>query len=83
MEREFFAARPIKPDLGVLGRKWAPIILADVGLRRVDHFQRPTSFEPSAQLQNPEQETRGARGSRHDSKSGKDTSAGTGPVGHD
>jgi len=46
-------------------------------------FQRPTSFEPSAQLQNPEQETRGARGSGHDSKSGKDTSAGTGPVGHD
>ena len=38
MEREFFAARPIKPDLGVLGRKWALIILADVGLRRVDHF---------------------------------------------
>ena len=37
-EREFFAARPIKPDLGVLGRKWALLILADVGLRRVDRF---------------------------------------------
>ena len=38
VEREFFAARPIKPDLGVLGRKWALLILADIGLRRVDRF---------------------------------------------
>ena len=38
MEREFFAARPIRPDLGVLGRKWALLILGDVGLRRVDRF---------------------------------------------
>ncbi|OLB69654.1 hypothetical protein AUI06_08520 [archaeon 13_2_20CM_2_52_21] len=38
VEREFFAARPIKPDLGVLGRKWALLILADVGLRGVDRF---------------------------------------------
>ncbi|HWY28329.1 MAG TPA: helix-turn-helix domain-containing protein [Candidatus Sulfotelmatobacter sp.] len=38
MEEEFFAARPIKPDLGVLGRKWALLILADIGLRRVDRF---------------------------------------------
>lgn len=38
MEREFFAARPIKPDLGVLGHKWALLILADIGLRRVDRF---------------------------------------------
>ena len=38
VEREFFAARPIKADLGVLGRKWAFLILADVGLRRVDRF---------------------------------------------
>jgi DNA-binding HxlR family transcriptional regulator len=38
VEREFFAARPIKPDLGILGRKWALLILADVGLRRVDRF---------------------------------------------
>jgi DNA-binding HxlR family transcriptional regulator len=37
-EREFFAARPIKPDLGVLGRKWALLILADIGLRQVDRF---------------------------------------------
>src|SRR2546422_4989566 len=38
VEREFFAARPINPDLGVLGRKWALLILADIGLRRVDRF---------------------------------------------
>ena len=38
VEREFFAARPIKPDLGVLGRKWALLILADIGLRSVDRF---------------------------------------------
>ena len=38
LEKEFFAARPIKPDLGVLGRKWALLILADIGLRRVDRF---------------------------------------------
>jgi len=37
-EREFFAARPIKPDLGILGRKWALLILADIGLRRIDRF---------------------------------------------
>jgi DNA-binding HxlR family transcriptional regulator len=38
VEKEFFAARPIKPDLGVLGRKWALLILAEVGLRKVDRF---------------------------------------------
>ena len=38
VEKEFFAARPIKPDLGVLGRKWALLILADIGLRQVDRF---------------------------------------------
>ena len=38
VEIEFFAARPIKPDLGVLGRKWAILILADIGLRGVDRF---------------------------------------------
>jgi DNA-binding HxlR family transcriptional regulator len=38
VESEFFAARPIKPDLGVLGRKWALLILADIGLRHVDRF---------------------------------------------
>ena len=37
-EKEFFAARPMKPDLGILGRKWALLILADIGLRRVDRF---------------------------------------------
>ena len=38
LEQEFFAARPIRPDLGVLGPKWALLILADIGLRRVDRF---------------------------------------------
>ncbi len=38
VEEEFFAARPIKPDLGILGRKWALLLLADIGLRRVDRF---------------------------------------------
>jgi DNA-binding HxlR family transcriptional regulator len=38
VEKEFFAARPIKADLGILGRKWALLILADIGLRGVDRF---------------------------------------------
>jgi len=38
LEKEFFAARPIKPDLGVLGRKWALLILSDIELRKVDRF---------------------------------------------
>ena len=38
LTRDFFAARPVRPDLGVLGRKWALLILADVGLRGVDRF---------------------------------------------
>src|SRR5690242_19134060 len=38
VEKEFFAARPIKSDLGILGRKWALLVLADIGLRRVDRF---------------------------------------------
>jgi len=38
LEKEFFAARPIKPDLGVVGRKWALLILSDIGLREVDRF---------------------------------------------
>jgi DNA-binding HxlR family transcriptional regulator len=38
VEKEFFAARPIKPDLGILGRKWALLVLADIGLRQVDRF---------------------------------------------
>jgi len=28
----------MKPDLGVLGRKWALLIVADIGLRHVDRF---------------------------------------------
>jgi DNA-binding HxlR family transcriptional regulator len=46
VEREFFAARPIKPDLGVLGHKWALLILADIGLRRVDRFSRLLRSNP-------------------------------------
>jgi DNA-binding HxlR family transcriptional regulator len=46
IEREFFAARPIKPDLGVLGRKWALLILADIGMRRVDRFSRLLRSNP-------------------------------------
>ncbi len=38
IQREFFADRPIKPDLGVLGHKWALLILADIGLRKIDRF---------------------------------------------
>ncbi len=29
---------PIKPELGVLGHKWALVILTDIGLRSVDRF---------------------------------------------
>src|SRR5712692_2876038 len=36
--KELFAARHIKPDLGMLGRKWAFLVLADIGLRRVNRF---------------------------------------------
>jgi DNA-binding HxlR family transcriptional regulator len=28
----------MKPDLGILGRKWALLIVADIGLRHVDRF---------------------------------------------
>ncbi len=38
IQKEFFTARPIKPDLGVLGHKWALVILTDIGLRQVDRF---------------------------------------------
>jgi DNA-binding HxlR family transcriptional regulator len=44
--REFIAARPIKPDLGVLGRKWAILILADIGLRKVDRFSNLRRSNP-------------------------------------
>ena len=46
VEREFFAARPIKPDLGVLGHKWAVLILADIGLRQVDRFSNLLRSNP-------------------------------------
>ena len=36
--RELSAAIPVKPDLGILGRKWAIVILTNVGLRGVDRF---------------------------------------------
>lgn len=45
-ERRFFAARPLKPDLGVLGHKWALLILADIGLRDVDRFSRLLDANP-------------------------------------
>ena len=38
LEKEFFAARPIRPELGVLGHKWALLVLADLGLRKIDRF---------------------------------------------
>jgi DNA-binding HxlR family transcriptional regulator len=45
--RELPAAVPIKPDLGVLGHKWALIILTDVGLRGVDRFSEILRTNPS------------------------------------
>jgi len=45
-QRRFFAARPLKPDLGVLGHKWALLILADIGLRGVDRFSRLLDSNP-------------------------------------
>src|SRR5207247_8538742 len=38
MWRDIFSPLVPSPDLGVLGRKWALLILADVGLRGVDRF---------------------------------------------
>jgi len=52
MEGEFFAARPIKSDLGVLGRKWALLILADVRLRGVDRFSGLRRSNPQANTRN-------------------------------
>lgn len=37
-ENEFFEKRPIRPDLGVIGHKWAMLILADIGLRKINRF---------------------------------------------
>ena len=48
LEKEFFAARPIRPDLGVLGRKWALLILADIGLRRVNRFSGLLRSNPNS-----------------------------------
>lgn len=45
-EREFFEARPLKPDLGVVGHKWATLILADIGLRHVNRFNRLLDSNP-------------------------------------
>src|SRR3989442_15661036 len=38
---------PIKPDLGILGRKWAFLVLAEIGLRRVDSFNRLLRSNPT------------------------------------
>jgi DNA-binding HxlR family transcriptional regulator len=45
-EREFFEARPLKPDLGVVGHKWAMLILADIGLRDITRFNRLLDSNP-------------------------------------
>ena len=37
-EQELSGAIPVKPDLGILGRKWAIVILTNIGLRGVDRF---------------------------------------------
>lgn len=37
-DRRSSGAIPIKPDLGILGHKWALAILTDIGLRGVDRF---------------------------------------------
>jgi DNA-binding HxlR family transcriptional regulator len=35
-----FAECPIRATLGVLGKKWTMLILRDVGLRKIDRFNR-------------------------------------------
>src|SRR5215831_13264323 len=35
-----FQTCPIKASMGVLGRKWAMIVLRDIGFRRIDRFNR-------------------------------------------
>src|SRR5713226_8306936 len=77
LEGDFFAACPSKPDLGVLGRKWALLILADVGLRRVDRFSGLLRSNPQLNSRNPEQKAPGARRSRHDQKNREESSTGT------
>ncbi len=38
---------PIEPSLGVLGRKWALIILADIGFRKLDSFNKIIDSNPA------------------------------------
>src|SRR5712692_3516613 len=38
---------PIEPSLGVLGRKWALIILADIGFRKLDGFNKILHSNPA------------------------------------
>lgn len=45
-EREFFQSRPMKPDLGVVGHKWAMLVLADIGLREINRFNRLLDSNP-------------------------------------
>src|SRR5215831_18758563 len=35
-----FQTCPIKASMGVLGRKWAMIVLRDIGFRKIDRFNR-------------------------------------------
>src|SRR5713101_4736529 len=35
-----FQKCPIKASMGVLGRKWAMLVLRDIGFRRIDRFNR-------------------------------------------
>ncbi|TMI59915.1 helix-turn-helix transcriptional regulator [Candidatus Bathyarchaeota archaeon] len=42
-----FSSFLIKPGLGILGRKWAFLILAEIGLRRVDSFNRLLRSNPT------------------------------------
>ncbi len=35
-----FAECPIKASMGVLGRKWAMLVLRDIGFRKIDRFNR-------------------------------------------
>src|SRR5215472_673204 len=35
-----FQTCPIKASMGVLGRKWAMLVLRDIGFRKIDRFNR-------------------------------------------
>ena len=41
------SAMPLKPDLGILGHKWAIIILTDIGLRNIDRFSELLRSNPT------------------------------------